>query len=182
MLIHVSRSAYVLNVRLFTSLFTNSMTVAILIKVRLQGGIMPEEIKVSDFLKAETVEFIEKVITAFCSRKDLSYTPLSPDYNLFFTIGIERCNLEYPGKGEDTHFHSGIRSCLEVHKKHLFLLLKPDNKANKAVKDMVVDLTAVQKLQESIDEKYQIWLIENAITIAMQSDEEGLEKFRRPKV
>lgn len=141
---------------------------------------MPEEIKVSDFLKAETVEFIERVITAFCSRKDLSYASLEPDYNLLFTIGIERCNLEYPGKGEDTHFCSGTRSYLEVHNQHLFLLLKPDNKVNEAVKDAVLDLTAIQKLQESVGGEHPIWSIENAITVAMQSDEEGLEKFRRP--
>jgi hypothetical protein len=148
--------------------------------VRLQGGIMPEKIKASDFLKAETVKFIEKIITAFCSRKGLLYAPLEPDYNLLFAIGIERCNYEYPGKGEGTHFHSGIRSYLEVHDEHLFLLLRPDNRASEAVKDVILDLTAIQKLQECVVEKYLIWLIENAITVAMQSDEEGLEKFRRP--
>lgn len=141
---------------------------------------MPEKIKISDFLKTETVEFIEKIISAFCSRKGLLYTSLSPDYNILFAIGIERCNYEYPGKGEDTHFHSGIRSYLEVHDQHLFLLLKPDNRANEAVKDAVLDLTAIQELRESVDEERQIWSIEIAITVAMQSDEEGLEKFRRP--
>ena len=142
---------------------------------------MPEKIKISDFLKAETIKFVEKVITDFCSRKDLSYTPLEPDYNLLFTIGIERCNLEYPKKGEKTHFCSGARSYLEVHDEHLFLLLKPDNKANEAVKkDVVLDLTAVQGLQENVPKEYQIWLIENAITVAMQIDEGGLEKFKRP--
>ncbi len=141
---------------------------------------MPEKIKASDFLKAETVKFVERVITDFCSRKGLSYASLSPDYNLLFAIGIERCNYEYPGKGEDTHFNSGIRSYLEVHDEHLFLLLKPDNRASEAVKNVVLDLTAIQELQECVVEKYQIWSIENAITVAMQSDEEGLEKFRRP--
>jgi hypothetical protein len=150
-------------------------------KVRLQGEIMPEKIKVSDFLKAGTVEFIERVITAFCSRKDLLYTPLAPDYNLLFAISIERCNSEYPGKKKDTHFQSGIRSYLEVHDEHLFLLLNPDNKANETVKDVALDLTAIQELQESVDEGYQIWSIENAITVAMQLDEGGLERFKRPR-
>ncbi len=141
---------------------------------------MPEKIKASDFLKAETIKFIEKIITAFCSRKGLLYTHLGPDYNLLFAIGIERCNYKYPGKGEDTHFHSGIRSYLEVRDKRLFLLLKPDNKANEAIEDVTLDLTAVQEVQESIDKGRPIWSIENAITVAMQSDEEGLEKFKRP--
>ena len=142
---------------------------------------MPEKIKISDFLKAETVEFIEKVISAFCSRKNLSCVSLDPDGNLLFTIGIERCNLEYPGKGKNTHFDSGFRSYLEVHGKHLFLLLKPDNKANEAVEDVILDLNAIQKLQEYIGEEYQIWSIENAITVAMQLDEKGLERFKRPR-
>ncbi len=141
---------------------------------------MPEEIKVSDFLKAETIEFIERAITAFCSRKGLLYTPLAPDYNLLFAITIERCHLEYPGKKKDAHFRSGINSYLEVHDEHLFLLLNPANKANEAIKDVALDLTAIQKLQESV-EGYQIWSIENAITVAMQLDEGGLERFKRPR-
>ncbi len=142
---------------------------------------MSKEIKISDFLKAETVKFVEKVITDFCSRKDLSCISLAPDGNLLFAIGIERCNIEYSGKGKNAHFDSGAHSYLEVHKKHLFLLFKPDNKANEAVKDVVLDLTAIQKLQESVGGEHQIWSIENAITVAMQLDEEGLEKFRRPR-
>lgn len=143
---------------------------------------MPGRIRISDFLKAETVEFVEKVITDFCSRKNLSYTPLEPDYNFLFTISIERCNLEYSGKGKYTHFQSGIRSYLEVHDEHLFLMLTPDNKASEAVKDVALDLTVFQGLQGSAIKEYQTWLIEDIIIGAMQLDEDGLEKFKRPQI
>jgi hypothetical protein len=142
---------------------------------------MPEKINVSDFLEDKTVEFVEKVITTFCSRKGLTYIPLAPDFNLLFAISIERCNLEYPGKNKDTHFQSGIRSYLEAHDKHLILLLKPDNKENKTVRDVILDLTAIQELQKSGLEGHSSWLIEDAIITAIQLDEKGLEKFRRPK-
>jgi hypothetical protein len=90
----------------------------------------------------------------------------------------ERCDLEYPGSDYNAHFHSGISSnaLLRTDGGHLFLELKSDH--GQKDWDEVIDLTA---LQELMTEQIELCkhTIESRIVVAMQTEEEALERFRR---
>lgn len=135
-------------------------------------------IKVLDYIKEKTIDFVLKTTKEVCEEVDLIFCPLNSGNALQFVAKKEKCNLEYPLKKEKNHFNSGLSSYLQLSGDQLLLMLKPDNRVDETVSDTSINLTEIDALLSNSGTP-EVWKIRDPFLMAYYCNEGGLNKFKK---
>jgi hypothetical protein len=136
---------------------------------------------VLDSITSDTVEFIKRVIADSSAGlgawlmpwQSGARHPVDQLHDVF--IGKERCNLEYPGLGFSSHFHSGFRILVRQRQASVFLDFIPDH--NNGIAVAALDLRQMQDLL--FDEKQQRRKLADSVTAALDAETRLLIPYRR---
>ena len=139
---------------------------------------------------------IELSIKEFCDTNGLKLhfhkfpVPAPPFRNAVLRIWQERCHLEYPGKGEETHFLAIVTGAVfqRPPNSHWLLSFWPmdiswQERQGQLGHFFMVDLTTSEgPLTDGIDGPLVECYVKQALFNAWNAEESALDKFRREPI